>query len=78
MPSLTSHRKPNGVTYVYHQDSYWDKAKNRSSSRQVCVGKLDANGEIIYNHRFKTTEAKGPWREARRWLSPYLLDSRWS
>jgi hypothetical protein len=52
------HRKPNGSTYVYRQDSYWDKEKKRSSSRQVCVGKLDANGEIIYNHRFKTPEAR--------------------
>jgi transposase len=58
MSSLTYHRKPNGATYVYRQDSYWDKAKKRPSSRQVCIGKLDANGEIIYNHRFRTPEAR--------------------
>jgi hypothetical protein len=58
MSSLTYHRKPNGTTYVYRQDSYWDKEKKRSSSRHVCVGKLDSNGEIIYNHRFRTPEAR--------------------
>ncbi|MDR1677551.1 MAG: hypothetical protein LBS44_04075, partial [Deltaproteobacteria bacterium] len=58
MSSLTYHRKPNGVTYVYHQESYWDKEKKQSSSRQVCVGKLDESGQIIYNQRFKTPEAR--------------------
>ncbi|MDR1578047.1 MAG: hypothetical protein LBT86_07470 [Deltaproteobacteria bacterium] len=58
MSSLTYHLKPNGATYIYRQDSYWDKEKKRSSSLQVCVGKLDANGEIIHDHRFKTPEAR--------------------
>jgi transposase len=58
MSSLTYHRKPNGTTYVYRQDSYWDKAKKRSSSRQVCIGKLDADGGIIYNQRFRNSEAR--------------------
>jgi transposase len=58
MSSLTYHGKPNGTTYVYRQDSYWDKENKYSSSRQVCVGKLDVNGEIIYNNRFKTPEAR--------------------
>ncbi|MDR1609092.1 MAG: transposase [Deltaproteobacteria bacterium] len=58
MSSLTYHHNPNGVTYVYRQESYWDKAKKRPSSRQVCVGKLDANGQIIYNQRFKNPEAR--------------------
>jgi len=58
MSSLTYHRKPNGTTYVYRQESYWDKAKKRSSSRQVCIGKLDADGEILYNKRFSAPEAR--------------------
>jgi hypothetical protein len=33
MASLTYHRKPNGTTYVYRQESYWDKAKKMLSSK---------------------------------------------
>lgn len=58
MSSLTYHRKPNGATYVYRQESYWDKAKKRPSSRQICIGKLGENGEIVYNKRFKEPEAR--------------------
>jgi transposase len=58
MSSLTYHHNPNGTTYVYRQDSYWDKAKKRPSSRQVCIGKLDTNGEVLYNQRFKSPEAR--------------------
>ena len=58
MSSLTYHRKPNGITYVYRQESYWDKAKKRPSSRQVCIGKLGDNGEIIYNKRFNDPDAR--------------------
>jgi hypothetical protein len=34
MASLTDHRKPNGTTYVYRQESYWDKAKKRPAPKQ--------------------------------------------
>ena len=58
MSSLTYHRKPNGTTYVYRQESYWDKAKKRSSSRQICIGKLGGDGKIIYNKRFAEPGAR--------------------
>ncbi|MDR1486734.1 MAG: transposase [Deltaproteobacteria bacterium] len=58
MSSLTYHKHPNGATYVYRQDSYWDKVKKYPSSRQVCLGKLGAGGEIIYNKRFRSPEAR--------------------
>ncbi|MDR0354903.1 MAG: hypothetical protein LBJ64_04115, partial [Deltaproteobacteria bacterium] len=58
MSSLTCHRKANGAAYVCRQDSYWDKVKKRSSSRRVCIGKLGPDGEIIYNRRFGSLEAR--------------------
>jgi transposase len=57
MASLTYHRKPNGTTYVYRQESYWDKAKKRPAPKQVCIGKLGDDGEIIYNKRFSDPDA---------------------
>jgi transposase len=56
--TLTYHRKPNGATYVYRQKSYWDKSKGRSATSQVCIGKLDADGKIIYNKRFSDQAAR--------------------
>ena len=58
MSSLTYHRKNNGTTYVYHQKSYWDKVKKRSSTIQSCLGKLGRDGQIIYNKRFSAPEAR--------------------
>lgn len=58
MATLTYHRKPGGTTYVYRQESYWDKSKKRSATRQVCIGKLGKSGEIIYNKRFSDPAAR--------------------
>ena len=58
MASLAYHRKPDGTTYVYRQESFWDKEKKAPRNRQVCVGKLDKDGEIIYNKRFREPEAR--------------------
>jgi len=58
MATLTYHRKKNGTTYVYYQKSYWDKAKRRSATKQVCVGKLDEGGGLIYNKRFADPAAR--------------------
>jgi hypothetical protein len=58
MSTLTYHRKPSGTAYVYRQESYWDKAKRRSAARQVCLGKLGDDGEIIYNKRFADEQAR--------------------
>jgi hypothetical protein len=55
---LTYHRKKNGTTYVYHQKSYWDKAKKRSATKQVCIGKLDEKGGLTYNKRFADAAAR--------------------
>jgi transposase len=58
MASLSYHRKKNGTTYVYRQESYWDKAKRQPRNRQVCIGKLGEDGEVIYNRRFSDPEAR--------------------
>jgi hypothetical protein len=58
MASLTYHRKSNGTTYVYRQEPHWDKAKKRPAPRQVCIGKLGTDGEIIYNKRFADPDAR--------------------
>jgi transposase len=59
MATLTYHRKPNGTTYVYRQESYWDRAKKRSATRQVCIGKLAQDGKsVVYNKRFSDKEAR--------------------
>jgi transposase len=58
LSTLTHHRKHNGATYVYRQESYWDKSKGRSATSQVCIGKLDAGGKIVYNKRFRDQAAR--------------------
>jgi transposase len=63
--------KKNGITYVYESDNYWDKEKQQSRSRRICIGKLDPHtGTMIPSKRFSaershvkpgpiaTTEAK--------------------
>jgi transposase len=52
MASFTYHKKPNGTTYVYRQESYWCKEKQAPRTKQVCIGKLGEEGKIIYNKRF--------------------------
>lgn len=58
MASLTYHHKPNGTTYVYRQESYWDKTTKRSRTRQTCLGKLGPDGQVIYNKRFADPQAR--------------------
>ena len=58
MPSLSYHAKPNGTTYVYRQESYWDKSKKQARNKQVCIGKLGPTGEVVYNKRFSRPEAR--------------------
>jgi transposase len=58
MPSLSYHRKPNGTTYVYRQESYWDKSLKQPRNKQICIGKLDESGEVVYNKRFREPEAR--------------------
>jgi len=48
MASTTIHRKPNGISYVYSVESYWDKEKKAPRNRQKCIGRLDeATGRVV-------------------------------
>jgi len=58
MSSMSYHKKSNGTTYVYRQESYWDKSLKQPRNKQVCIGKLGDNGEVVYNKHFKEPEAR--------------------
>ena len=46
--------KKTGTTYVYESVSLWDKEKQQSRSKQVCVGKIDSlTGEFIPSRRLQ-------------------------
>jgi transposase len=44
--------KKNGTTYVYESTNYWDKEKQQSRSKRICIGKLDESGNLIPSKRF--------------------------
>ena len=40
--------KTTGITYVYESISYWDKTKQQSRAKRICIGKIDAKtGDIV-------------------------------
>ena len=46
--------KKTGTTYVYESVSVWDKEKQQSRSKQVCIGKIDSStGEFIPSRRLQ-------------------------
>jgi transposase len=50
--------KKTGVTYVYESTSYWDKEKQQSRAKRVCIGKLDPKTHKIIPTKKKTTGKK--------------------
>lgn len=47
--------KITGITYAYESISYWDKEKQQSRAKRVCIGKVDPKtGEIIPTRKRKT------------------------
>ena len=40
------------TTYLYEDFSYWDKEKGYSTHKRRCIGKLDENGNEVYNKRY--------------------------
>ncbi len=52
--------KKNGTTYVYESNNYWDKEKQQSRSKRICVGKLDDAGNIIPSKRFSESHPEFP------------------
>jgi len=55
MAYQVEHRnKKTGVVYVYESISVWDKEKQQSRNKQVCIGKRDpVTGEIIPSRRLQ-------------------------
>ncbi|BCG58825.1 IS1634 family transposase [Paenibacillus sp. URB8-2] len=57
MPLIYLKNKKNGITYVYESENYWDKTKQQSRSRRICIGKLDSQtGELIPSKRLAASE----------------------
>jgi len=52
--------KKNGITYVYESTNYWDKAKQQSRSKRICVGKLDDDGKLIASKRLSQPQVALP------------------
>ncbi|KKS22146.1 MAG: Transposase IS4 family protein, partial [candidate division WWE3 bacterium GW2011_GWA1_41_8] len=76
--------KKTGVSYVYESVSYWDKEKQQSRSKQVCIGKIDpVTGDLIPSRRLQpvapmTTAAaavqeKGPSIATAAIVGPTLI-----
>nr|WP_143088512.1 hypothetical protein [Paenibacillus algorifonticola] len=57
MPLIYLKSKKNGITYVYEPENFWDKTKQQSRSRRICIDKLDPlTGELIPSKRLATPE----------------------
>lgn len=41
MAIVTQTDKRTGITYAYETQYYWDKEKQQSRAKRVCVGKVD-------------------------------------
>ena len=60
MAIVTQTDKRSGITYAYETTYYWDKEKQQSRSKRICIGKVDpATGGIIPTRgRAKKGESK--------------------
>ena len=45
-------QKKTGITYIYEDYSYWNREKGYSTHKRKSIGKLDANGNRIYNRYY--------------------------
>ena len=60
MTIVTQTDKRSSITYAYETTYYWDKEKQQSRAKRVCIGKVDpATGEIVPTRgRAKKGESK--------------------
>jgi transposase len=50
--------KSNGIEYVYESVSYWDKEKQQSRNKRVCIGKIDPeHGAFVPSKRLTPKQA---------------------
>lgn len=50
-------QKKTGVTYIYEDYSYWNKEKRYSAHRRKSIGKLDEQGNRVYNKYYLEKQA---------------------
>lgn len=48
--------KKSGTSYLYEDESYWNKEKGYSTHERKCIGKLTPEGKPVYNEYYKTRE----------------------
>src|SRR6266849_1359182 len=53
---IKHYNKNTGVTYIYESTSYWNKKLKKPRNKQVCIGKLDENGEFVLSKRLRKGE----------------------
>lgn len=46
-------QKKTGTTYIYEDYSYWNKEKGYSTHKRKSIGKIDENGNRVYNKYYK-------------------------
>lgn len=57
MASYVYVKNPNGTTYVYENQSYWDKTEQKTKHHRKCVGKLHPETKEIIPTRKKSADA---------------------
>jgi transposase len=51
--------KKNGITYLYHDQFYWDTEKQQTRHKRVCIGKIDAKtGKQVFNQKYIANKTK--------------------
>ena len=65
MASYVYVKNPNGTTHVYQNESYWDKAEQKTKHHRKCVGKLHPETNELIPSRKKsiTTDPDVPQTE---------------
>lgn len=52
-------KAPNGTVYIYMDEPCYDRSTGKSSHKRVCVGKLDSDGNEVYNSRYSAFIGSG-------------------
>lgn len=60
MAIVTQTDKRTGITYAYETQYYWDKEKQQSRAKRVCVGKVDPATKEIIPTRGRSRKKKNP------------------
>ena len=60
MAIVTQTDKRTGITYAYETQYYWDKEKQQSRAKRVCVGKVDPVTNEILPTRGRSKKKETP------------------